>query len=126
MLANLTMNRAEFVQMVGTQLLMMGIMAVNDRSNAGVPHNFAPLFVGFVVMVIGMSFGMNSGYAINPARDFGPRLFTAVAGWGTEVFTLVVSSYPAPIDEYVSKPGLASSRTQDKSESPVRPFTVHI
>jgi glycerol uptake facilitator-like aquaporin len=34
-----------------------------------------------------MSFGMNAGYAINPARDLGPRLFTFVAGWGTEVFT---------------------------------------
>jgi glycerol uptake facilitator-like aquaporin len=39
-----------------------------------------------LVTVIGMSFGFNAGYAINPARDLGPRLFTAVAGWGADVF----------------------------------------
>jgi glycerol uptake facilitator-like aquaporin len=33
-----------------------------------------------------MTFGFNSGYAINPARDLGPRLFTLIAGWGTDVF----------------------------------------
>ena len=32
-------------------------------------------------MAVGISFGANAGYAINPARDFGPRLFTAVAGF---------------------------------------------
>jgi glycerol uptake facilitator-like aquaporin len=43
--------------------------------------------VGLLVILIGATFGLNAGYAINPARDFGPRLFTAVAGWGGEVFT---------------------------------------
>jgi glycerol uptake facilitator-like aquaporin len=42
--------------------------------------------VGLVVVVIGQCFGFNAGYAINPARDLGPRIFTAIAGWGTDVF----------------------------------------
>jgi hypothetical protein len=37
--------------------------------------------VGLVVVAIGLSFGANAGYAINPARDFGPRLFAWIAGW---------------------------------------------
>jgi glycerol uptake facilitator-like aquaporin len=77
---------------MGTQLLVMGIMAVTDTDNAGASPGVAPLFIGLVVTLIGMTFGMNSGYAINPARDLGPRLFTAIAGWGTEVFTLVLAT----------------------------------
>jgi glycerol uptake facilitator-like aquaporin len=50
--------------------------------------NLAPLLVGALVLLIGMTFGFNAGYAINPARDLGPRLFTAVAGWGPKVFTV--------------------------------------
>ena len=41
-----------------------------------------PLFVGLTVLAIGISFGYNCGYAINPARDLAPRLFTLVSGWG--------------------------------------------
>jgi glycerol uptake facilitator-like aquaporin len=44
------------------------------------------VLVGAAVVLIGMSFGLNAGYAINPARDLGPRLFTFAAGWGGEVF----------------------------------------
>lgn len=72
-------------QVVGTALLMLGILAISDRRNAG-PAAGAPPLVGALVVVIGMSFGWNAGYAINPARDLGPRLFTALAGWGPEVF----------------------------------------
>jgi glycerol uptake facilitator-like aquaporin len=39
-----------------------------------------------LVVAIGVAFGFNAGYAINPARDLGPRLFTAVGGWGRDVF----------------------------------------
>jgi MIP family channel proteins len=72
-------------QVVGTALLMLGIFAISDRRNAG-PAAGGPVIVGALVAVIGMSFGFNAGYAINPARDFGPRLFTSLAGWGGEVF----------------------------------------
>jgi MIP family channel proteins len=72
-------------QIVGTALLLLVIRAIGDARNnpAGV---LGPVVVGFLVMLVGMSFGLNAGYAINPARDFGPRLFTALAGWGFEVF----------------------------------------
>jgi MIP family channel proteins len=72
-------------QFVGTALLMLGIFAIADRRNAG-PVSGAPVVVGALVAAIGMSFGFNAGYAINPARDLGPRLFTSFAGWGSEVF----------------------------------------
>ena len=48
--------------------------------------NLGAIVIGFGVMAIGMSFGANSGYAINPARDFGPRVFTWLAGWGEAAF----------------------------------------
>jgi MIP family channel proteins len=72
-------------QVVGTALLLLGVFAIADRRNAG-PTAGGPALVGALVALIGMSFGFNAGYAINPARDLGPRLFTAVAGWGSEVF----------------------------------------
>ncbi|MFB0616247.1 MIP/aquaporin family protein [Streptomyces sp. AGS-58] len=68
-------------QIVGTAFLLMLIAAVIDLRNQAVKANLGPLIVGFVVAAIGMSYGANAGYAINPARDFGPRLFTYAAGW---------------------------------------------
>jgi MIP family channel proteins len=73
-------------QIVGTALLMLCIFALVDTRNLAPAANLAPPLIGAVVLVIGITFGYNSGYAINPARDIGPRLFTYVAGWGSEVF----------------------------------------
>jgi len=73
-------------QIVGTALLLLMIFAISDAKNLAPDPKIAPLVVGLLVTVIGMTFGYNAGYAINPARDLGPRLFTAVAGWGGEVF----------------------------------------
>ena len=74
-------------QVVGTMLLMAGVLAVTDQRNVAPPAWLTGPLVGLIVVGIGVSFGFNAGYAINPARDFGPRLFTFVAGWGSGVFT---------------------------------------
>ena len=73
-------------QVVGTALLVACIFGITDSRNSPAPAGLAPVVVGLLVVLIGATFGFNSGYAINPARDFGPRLFTFVAGWGGEVF----------------------------------------
>jgi glycerol uptake facilitator protein len=68
-------------QTIGTGLLLMLILAITDERNQPPGANLGALMIGLVVVVIGMSFGGMHGYAINPARDFGPRLFTVVAGF---------------------------------------------
>jgi glycerol uptake facilitator protein len=68
-------------QLVGTALLMGLILAIGDKNNAPPGANLGPLMVGLLVVAIGISFGGMHGYAINPARDFGPRLFSVVAGF---------------------------------------------
>jgi glycerol uptake facilitator len=69
-------------QVVGTACLVAFVFAVVDGINQPVRSNLAPLIVGFIVVAVGISLGANAGYAINPARDFGPRLFAWIAGWG--------------------------------------------
>ena len=74
-------------QIVGTALLVCGVFAFTDTRNTAPPGWLTPILVALLVVAIGVAFGFNAGYAINPARDFGPRLFTFVGGWGGEVFT---------------------------------------
>jgi MIP family channel proteins len=84
-------------QVVGTALLMAGVLAVTDQRNNAAPGWLTPVLVGGIVVAIGVAFGFNAGYAINPARDFGPRLFTFVAGWGSTVFTAAGGWWWVPI-----------------------------
>jgi glycerol uptake facilitator protein len=68
-------------QIIGTALLLLLVFAITDEFNLPPGANLTPLLIGLVVVAIGMSFGGMHGYAINPARDFGPRLFTVFAGF---------------------------------------------
>lgn len=69
-------------EFVGTALLVGLIFAIVDGRNQPVQGNLNPLIIGFLIVAIGASFGLNTGYAINPARDFGPRLWMAIVSGG--------------------------------------------
>ncbi|XP_044192491.1 aquaporin-10b [Thunnus albacares] len=73
-------------QVIGTAALLLCVLALGDQRNSSLPDGLQPVLVGAAVLVIGISMGSNCGYALNPARDFGPRLFTYIAGWGIDVF----------------------------------------
>ncbi|XP_056445160.1 aquaporin-3-like isoform X2 [Gadus chalcogrammus] len=85
---HLSLLNGFFDQVIGTATLIVCILAIVDPHNTPVPAGLEAFTLGLVVLVIGLSMGFNSGYAVNPARDLGPRLFTALAGWGSGVFTV--------------------------------------
>jgi glycerol uptake facilitator protein len=84
-------------QTIGTALLLMLILAITDERNQPPGANMGALMVGLVVVAIGMAFGGMHGYAINPARDFGPRLFTVVAGFKNNGLTDGAKVFWVPI-----------------------------
>jgi glycerol uptake facilitator protein len=71
---------AFITEIFGTAVLLWGVLAALDKRNLGVGANLGPLIIGLVVLAVGLCLGGPSGYAINPARDFGPRLFGAIVG----------------------------------------------
>ncbi|MHB0774196.1 MIP/aquaporin family protein [Halomonas sp. WWR20] len=77
-------------EIILTALLLFGIFAITEQYNETAPMaNSGALMIGLLVAIIGASMGYLEAWAINPARDFGPRLFAYFAGWGS-------SALPAP------------------------------
>ncbi|HAP82646.1 MAG TPA: aquaporin, partial [Enterobacteriaceae bacterium] len=75
------------VEMVITAILMGLILALTDDGN-GIPRGpLGPLLIGLLIAVIGASMGPLTGFAMNPARDIGPKAFAWLAGWGNVAFT---------------------------------------
>ena len=85
--ASLSIFGGFFDQAFATALLIIVVLALGDKKNVEIAPGTGAVIVGLTVMIIGTSFGYNCGYAVNPIRDFAPRLFTSIAGWGSEPFT---------------------------------------
>ncbi len=84
---HINLVQAFAVEMVITAILMGVILALTDDGN-GIPRGpLAPLLIGLLIAVIGASMGPLTGFAMNPARDFGPKMFAWLAGWGEVAFT---------------------------------------
>ncbi|MFI0408748.1 MIP/aquaporin family protein [Actinomadura sp. 3N508] len=73
-------------QVIGTAILLFLVLALTDLRNAPPLANLAPLIIGLIVVAIGMAFGSAAGYAINPARDLGPRLVQWLTGYGSDAW----------------------------------------
>lgn len=76
-----TIPTAFLDQIIGTAILVMVIMALTSAVNNPPLGNTAPLFIGLLVVGIGLGWGANAGYAINPARDFAPRVASWLTGY---------------------------------------------
>ncbi len=68
-------------QVIGTAILLFLIFAIIDARNTAPLANLAPFIIGLLIVAIGMAWGTDAGYAINPARDFGPRLAEYITGY---------------------------------------------
>ncbi len=79
--------RAFFAEMLGTALLALAIFGYIDRRNEGAPGRGTPLAIGLTLTTLICIFAPISMAGFNPARDLAPRIFSALAGWGSVPFT---------------------------------------
>ena len=105
-------NAANFVtETIGTAMLLFGVLAIGANAEGWVQAGevdlsqvfsraLQPLLVGILVLGIGLSLGGPTGYAINPARDLGPRMAHAllpIPGKGASDWTYAWIPVVAPI-----------------------------
>jgi len=76
-----------FAEVLATAILLFCVFALLDRGNIGAGL-FLPIGSFFIIFGIGSSFGWETGFAMNPARDFGPRHMSYIIGYGPSVWTV--------------------------------------
>jgi len=85
--AKMSGGAAFFAEVVATALLVLVIFGVTDDRNSTRPQILAPLTIGLMVTLLISLLGPLTMACMNPARDFGPRLFSSLVGWGSVPFT---------------------------------------
>ncbi|KAF9530616.1 aquaporin-like protein [Crepidotus variabilis] len=76
-----------FSEFLGAAILAFIIMATTDQHNAAPPLHLLPIVIFLVLLGLGLAFGIQTSFSFNPARDFGPRLFLTMAGYGGKLYT---------------------------------------
>ena len=85
--ARVTHGTAFFCEAVGTAILMLVILGCTDERNESRPRQLAAATIGLTVTILISLLGPLTMAAFNPARDFAPRVFSCLAGWGSVPFT---------------------------------------
>ena len=94
----ITSTHAFTDEIILTGILIFGIFAITEQYNEEAPKaNSGALIIGLLVATIGASTGYLEGWALNPARDFGPRLFCFVAGWNASAFPSPAAYWWVPV-----------------------------
>lgn len=78
---------AFLAEVVGTAILLLVILGVTDERNTLCAPSFAPALIGLTITLLISLFGPLTMACFNPARDFAPRVFSALAGWGSVPFS---------------------------------------
>lgn len=83
----MTAGSCFFVEFLGTAILVFMVVAATDKHNNAPPSGLLPLTLFLALLGLGAALGMQTSYAFNPARDFGPRLLLTFAGYGKQLYT---------------------------------------
>ena len=76
-----------FQEIIATAVLMIAVLALGDKDNSPPGAGLGALILGLIIMAIGTSIGALSGYAMNPTRDFAPRVMLSIVGYGSKIWT---------------------------------------
>ncbi|KAH9821785.1 aquaporin-like protein [Melampsora americana] len=76
-----------FQEFLNTAILLLVILAISDRQNSPAPDGMNPFILLWLIVGLGACLGSQTAYAINPARDFGPRIMASCFGYGVEVWS---------------------------------------